>query len=86
MRRRSSGRSPAPVVEREEYVLGTVCGAVPVTVGGGHSAVGFSLPVAEEDRLEETALRLRGRLERVLTDRAFAAPGRPVGTRHGGGR
>ncbi|WP_426367139.1 hypothetical protein [Streptomyces sp. E-08] len=48
-----------------------VCGAVPVTVGGARAAVGFSLPADEEGRLEETALRLRGRLERVLTDHAL---------------
>ncbi|MFF7438690.1 hypothetical protein [Streptomyces sp. NPDC008122] len=59
------------MVEREECVLGTVCGAVPIAVGGARSAVGFSLPVAEEDRLEETGLRLRERLERALTAHAF---------------
>ncbi|MFF7775361.1 IclR family transcriptional regulator [Streptomyces tanashiensis] len=71
MRRLAGIRRGAPVVEREEYVLGTVCGAVPITVGGVHSAVAFSLPVDEEDRLEKTALRLRGRLERALTSHAF---------------
>ncbi|AJF68131.1 IclR family transcriptional regulator [Streptomyces vietnamensis] len=71
MRRLAGIRRGAPVVEREEYMLGTVCGAVPITVGGVHSAVGFSLPVDEEDRLEETALRLRKRLERALTAHAF---------------
>ncbi|MBB4984559.1 IclR family transcriptional regulator [Streptomyces nymphaeiformis] len=71
MRRLAGIRRGAPVVEREEYVLGTVCGAVPIAVGGVRSAVGFSLPVAEEDRLEETALRLRERLERALTAHAF---------------
>ncbi|MFF8378678.1 IclR family transcriptional regulator [Streptomyces sp. NPDC015661] len=71
MRRLAGLRRGAPVIEREEYVLGTVCGAVPITVGGVHSAVGFSLPVDEEHRLEETALRLRVRLERALTAHAF---------------
>ncbi|MER5207284.1 IclR family transcriptional regulator C-terminal domain-containing protein [Streptomyces sp. NPDC002825] len=71
MRRLARIRRGAPVVEREEYMLGTVCGAVPITVGGVHSAVGFSLPVEEENRLDETALRLRGRLERALTAHAF---------------
>ncbi|MFE7600714.1 IclR family transcriptional regulator [Streptomyces sp. NPDC057494] len=72
MRRLAGIRRGAPVIEREEYALGTVCGAVPVTVGGARAAVGFSLPADEEGRLEETALRLRGRLERVLTDHVFA--------------
>lgn len=64
-------RRGAPVLEREEYVLGSVCAAVPITVGGVHSAVGFSLPVSERARLETTAERLRERLERALTTQAF---------------
>ncbi|WP_328941701.1 helix-turn-helix domain-containing protein [Streptomyces sp. NBC_00250] len=71
MRRLAGVRRGAPVVEREEYLLGTVCGAVPITVGGVHSAVGFSLPVSEEDRLGSTAVRLRERLERGLREHAF---------------
>ncbi|MFF0426962.1 IclR family transcriptional regulator [Streptomyces sp. NPDC004520] len=71
MRRLARIRRGSPVLEREEYVLGVVCGAVPITVGGVHSAVGFSLPVEEEDRLEGTALRLRARLERTLKAQAF---------------
>ncbi|WP_063991986.1 MULTISPECIES: IclR family transcriptional regulator C-terminal domain-containing protein [unclassified Streptomyces] len=71
MRRLAAVRRGAPVVEREEYVLGAVCAAVPITVGGVHSAVGFSLPVSEAGRLDETALRLRVRLEGALRKHAF---------------
>ncbi|MER7951397.1 IclR family transcriptional regulator C-terminal domain-containing protein [Streptomyces sp. NPDC096079] len=71
MRRLAGIRRGAAVVEREEYAPGTVCGAVPIAVGGVHAAVGFSLPADEADRLEATALRLRVRLERTLTAHAF---------------
>ncbi|MEU7016485.1 hypothetical protein AB4225_25660 [Streptomyces sp. 2RAF24] len=60
-----------PVHEVEEYVLGTVCAAVPVTVGGVVASVGFSLPLAGLDRLRPTAVRLRDRLERALVTQAF---------------
>ncbi|MER8043449.1 IclR family transcriptional regulator C-terminal domain-containing protein [Streptomyces sp. NPDC094032] len=71
IRRLARVRRGAPVHEVEEYVLGTVCAAVPVTVGGVVAAVGFSLPLAELDRLRPTAARLRDRLERALVTQAF---------------
>ncbi|MEV7277395.1 IclR family transcriptional regulator C-terminal domain-containing protein [Streptomyces sp. NPDC093111] len=64
-------RRGAPVHEVEEYALGTVCAAVPVTVGGVVASVGFSLPLAEIDRLRPTAVRLRDRLERALVTQSF---------------
>ncbi|MFJ3905375.1 IclR family transcriptional regulator [Streptomyces sp. NPDC090025] len=72
MRRLAAVRRGAPVHEIEEYVLGTVCAAVPLTVGGVVSAVGFSLPLAERSRLRPTARLLRQRLERTLVAQAFA--------------
>lgn len=65
-------RRGAPVLEREECLLGAVCAAVPITVGGVHSAVGFSLPAGERARLASTAELLRERLERALRAQAFA--------------
>lgn len=71
MRRLSGIRRGAPVHEWEEYVLGTVCAAVPLSVGGVLSAVGFSLPVAERERLRTTARELQLRLEQALLTQAF---------------
>ncbi|MFD8975444.1 IclR family transcriptional regulator [Streptomyces sp. NPDC059593] len=75
LRRLAGVRRGAPVLEREEYALGTVCAAVPITVGGVHSAVGFSLPVEERARLGPTAELLRERLERALSTHAFTMLG-----------
>lgn len=59
------------VADEEEYVLGTVCAAVPLSVGGVVSAVGVSLPVAERERLRATARELQLRLEQALLTQAF---------------
>lgn len=37
------------VVERQEYALGTVCAAIPITTGSGAAAMGISLPLHQED-------------------------------------
>ncbi|MEU8760567.1 IclR family transcriptional regulator C-terminal domain-containing protein [Streptomyces sp. NPDC048659] len=71
MRRLARVRRGAAVHEVEEYALGTVCAAVPVTVGGAVAAVGFSLPLAEAERLRPTAARLQDRLERALATQSF---------------
>ncbi|MEU9699440.1 IclR family transcriptional regulator C-terminal domain-containing protein [Streptomyces sp. NPDC047981] len=71
MRRLSGIRRGAPVHEWEEYVLGTVCAAVPVSVGAVRSAVAVSLPVAERERLRGTARKLQLRLEQTLLTQAF---------------
>ncbi|GGZ16746.1 transcriptional regulator [Streptomyces inusitatus] len=57
----AAGRGP--VVERQEYALGTVCAAVPVTVGSGTGAVAaamaISLPLHQEARLLPAVEQLR---------------------------
>ncbi len=55
-----------PVVERQEYALGTVCAAVPITVGTTAATMAISLPVHEADRLLPAAQRLQTEIGRHL--------------------
>jgi DNA-binding IclR family transcriptional regulator len=66
MRRLESTRRMAPVTEHQEYAVGTVCAAIPVTVGTTAAAVAFSLPAHQADRLLPTARRLQSEMGRLL--------------------
>ncbi|MFE4697778.1 IclR family transcriptional regulator [Streptomyces sp. NPDC056738] len=55
-----------PVIERQEYALGTVCAAIPVTAGSSAAAVAFSLPSHQGDRLIPTARKLQSEVGRLL--------------------
>ncbi|WP_425264737.1 helix-turn-helix domain-containing protein [Streptomyces incarnatus] len=55
-----------PVVERQEYALGTVCAAVPITVGTTVATMAMSLPVHQADRLLPAAYRLQTEIGRHL--------------------
>ncbi|MFI9250673.1 IclR family transcriptional regulator [Streptomyces sp. NPDC053069] len=55
-----------PVVERQEYVLGTVCAAVPITVGTTVATMAMSLPADQADRLLPAARRLQTEIGRHL--------------------
>lgn len=48
-----------PVTERQEYALGTVCAAVPITVGATACTVALSLPAHQADRLALVARQLQ---------------------------
>ncbi|MFJ2444525.1 IclR family transcriptional regulator [Streptomyces sp. NPDC087658] len=48
-----------PVVERQGYVLGTVCAAVPVTAGSAVAALAISVPLQRQGRLLPAIERLR---------------------------
>ncbi|MFF3515397.1 IclR family transcriptional regulator [Streptomyces sp. NPDC002573] len=54
-----------PVVERQEYALGTACAAVPLTTGATAAAVAISLPSHQADRLLPTARRLQSEIDRL---------------------
>ncbi|MCT9090403.1 helix-turn-helix domain-containing protein [Streptomyces sp. ASQP_92] len=49
-----------PVVERQEYALGTVCAAIPVRAGSSVATVAISVPLHQQERLLPTIERLRG--------------------------
>ncbi|MFF7970467.1 IclR family transcriptional regulator C-terminal domain-containing protein [Streptomyces sp. NPDC007905] len=55
-----------PVVERQEYALGTVCAAVPITVGTTAATMAISLPAHQSDRLLPAAHRLQAGIGRHL--------------------
>ncbi|MER7758405.1 helix-turn-helix domain-containing protein [Streptomyces sp. NPDC097619] len=56
-----------PVIERQEYALGTVCAALPLVAGEDPAAVAISLPVGQEDRLLSVVERLRSEVGALLS-------------------
>ncbi|MGW1586583.1 IclR family transcriptional regulator [Streptomyces sp. NPDC002386] len=55
-----------PVVERQEYALGTVCAAIPITVGTTAATMAISLPVHQSEQLLPAALCLQAGIGRHL--------------------
>lgn len=55
-----------PVVERQEYALGTVCAAIPITAGTTAATLALSLPVHQADRLLPAAHRLQTEIGMLL--------------------
>lgn len=55
-----------PVVERQEYALGTVCAAIPITAGTAAATMAISLPLHQADRLLPAARRLQAEIGRHL--------------------
>ncbi|MFG2636120.1 IclR family transcriptional regulator [Streptomyces sp. NPDC048362] len=66
LRRLTRTRPMQTVVERQEYALGTVCAAVPITAGTTAAAIAISVPVRHADRLLPTAHRLQAEIGRHL--------------------
>jgi IclR family acetate operon transcriptional repressor len=60
-----------PVLEWQEYLTGTVCAAVPITVGRTAATVALSLPADRAERLPGLAERLRVRVRTALGDPFF---------------
>ncbi|WP_307662370.1 IclR family transcriptional regulator C-terminal domain-containing protein [Streptomyces sp. V1I1] len=60
------------VVERQEYALGTVCAAIPITVGSGAAVMGISLPLHQEERLLPAVEQLRDAIGGLLGSIAFS--------------
>jgi DNA-binding IclR family transcriptional regulator len=54
------------VVERQEYALGTVCAAVPITVGTTAATMAISLPAHQADRLPAAVQQLQSEIGRML--------------------
>lgn len=61
-----------PVIERQEYALGTVCAAFPIAAGFAAAAVAISIPLEEEERLLPAVERLRGEVARLLRSFVFS--------------
>ncbi|WP_232265562.1 IclR family transcriptional regulator [Streptomyces pactum] len=73
LRRRLAGRCPAqPVYERQEYVLGTVCGAFPVTAGPAAATLAVSVPCSKAERLRPAMDSLRSRVNYIISPLSFS--------------
>ncbi|NBM15529.1 IclR family transcriptional regulator [Streptomyces sp. GC420] len=56
-----------PVVERQEYELGTACAAIPVSGGPTAASVAISLPVGQEERMLSAVETLRREVDALVT-------------------
>nr|WP_319721219.1 helix-turn-helix domain-containing protein [Streptomyces sp. MB09-01] len=61
-----------PVTERQEYALGTVCAAIPITAGDTAATMAISLPLHQEDRLRCVVDRLRSEVGALLSTLSFS--------------
>ncbi|WP_328426173.1 IclR family transcriptional regulator [Streptomyces sp. NBC_00443] len=66
LRRLERTRRMDPVTERQEYALGTVCAAIPITVGTTAATMAISLPAHHADRLLSAVLQLQEEIGRLL--------------------
>ncbi|MFI0977969.1 IclR family transcriptional regulator [Streptomyces sp. NPDC021093] len=60
------------VKERQEYVLGSACAAVPITIGPTAAVMAISVPLAQEARLGPAIERLRGEIGEVVRSLMFS--------------
>jgi len=61
-----------PVVERQEYELGTVGAAIPINAGFAAATMAISVPLEEEDRLLSAVEQLRGEVANLLRSFVFS--------------
>ncbi|MEU8704083.1 helix-turn-helix domain-containing protein [Streptomyces sp. NPDC048565] len=61
-----------PVIERQEYAMGTVCAAIPITVGSAVAAMAVSLPLHQEERLRPAVEQLRCEVTTLLRSFVFS--------------
>ncbi|WP_434592307.1 IclR family transcriptional regulator [Streptomyces sp. A5-4] len=61
-----------PVVERQEYALGALCAAIPITVGDTAAALAVSVPASQEDQLLPAIEQLRTAVGALLNSLAFS--------------
>ncbi|MET9931100.1 MULTISPECIES: helix-turn-helix domain-containing protein [unclassified Streptomyces] len=61
-----------PLVERQEYALGTVCAAIPLTAGSTAAAMAISLPLHQQERLLPAIERLRNEIGKLFGSLAFS--------------
>ncbi|WP_405826471.1 IclR family transcriptional regulator C-terminal domain-containing protein [Streptomyces sp. NBC_01390] len=66
LRRLDRMRRMELVVERQEYALGTVCAAIPITIGATAATLAISLPSHQADRLLDAAQQLQTEVGRLV--------------------
>lgn len=72
LRRLDALERMAPVTEHQEYALGTVCAALPVTVGTTAAAMAISVPSAQAYRLKPATRLLQEETGKLLRTLAFS--------------
>ena len=72
MKRLERTRRMTPVTERQEYALGTVCAAIPITIGTTAATMALSLPARQADRLLSAAQRLQNEVGRLVGSLAIS--------------
>jgi DNA-binding IclR family transcriptional regulator len=72
LRRLDRMRRMELVVERQEYALGTVCAAIPITIGSTAATLAISLPSHQADRLLVAAQQLQTEVGRLLGSLAIS--------------
>ncbi|MGW1722637.1 IclR family transcriptional regulator [Streptomyces sp. NPDC002306] len=66
LRRLERTRRTGPVTERQEYALGAVCAAIPITLGATAATMAISLPSHQADRLIPAVQQLQAEIGRLL--------------------
>ncbi|WP_299527771.1 IclR family transcriptional regulator [uncultured Streptomyces sp.] len=69
--RLDSHPSTVPVLDLQEYAVGTVCAAVPMTAGSSAACLALSLPVEDAHRLRAAAETLNRRVAPLLLSLAL---------------
>ncbi|MFJ7075239.1 IclR family transcriptional regulator [Streptomyces sp. NPDC098781] len=72
LRRLERVRRMEPMTERQEYALGTVCAAIPITLGTTAATMAISVPVEQADRLLSAARQLQEEVGRLLGSLAIS--------------
>ncbi|MFE6912018.1 IclR family transcriptional regulator [Streptomyces erythrochromogenes] len=70
-----------PLLDLQEYALGTVCAAVPITAGPNPECVALSIPVPDPSRLKQAARILQSEAAAVLLALIVAGSTRPAARR-----
>ncbi|MFC4464791.1 IclR family transcriptional regulator [Streptomyces xiangluensis] len=65
LRRLEGTKRMKPVIERQEYALGTVCAAIPIIAGTTVGSMAISLPAHQADRLLPAARQLQKEIGRL---------------------
>lgn len=74
-------RPNAPLLDFQEYAVGTVCAAVPITAGPNAECVALSIPVPDPARLRQAARILQSEAAAVLLALIVAGSARPAPAR-----
>ncbi|MEI7034035.1 IclR family transcriptional regulator [Streptomyces pratensis] len=72
LERLRSLRRGEPVIEHQEYALGTVCAAIPVMAGATIAAMAISVPLDRQEQLLPAVEQLRGEVASLLRSFVFS--------------